>query len=147
MSDTGISSTQAVLESEAEGRIAEIFADIKATKQIESVPNFWRTLASNVELLESVWGDVKRWMHPEAVGRKPRLDAQTREMIALAVSATNGCAYCLNAHTAAAQKLGVDAETLGEVMAIASLFNRTNALADGFQVLPDVRPAWDAGQA
>ena len=55
--------------------------------------------------------------------------------------------YCLNAHTAAAQKLGVDAETLGEVMAIASLFNRTNALADGFQVLPDVRPAWDADQA
>ncbi|HAY81009.1 MAG TPA: alkylhydroperoxidase, partial [Planctomycetaceae bacterium] len=124
----------------ASGRVAEIFADIKSTKQIESVPNFWRTLASNQDLLESVWGEVKRWMHPESVGREPKLDAQTREMIALAVSATNGCAYCLNAHTAAAQQLGLDAETLGEVMAIASLFNRTNALADGFQVTPDVRP-------
>ena len=140
MSDAAISTTSAVSEAEASGRVAEIFADIKSTKQIESVPNFWRTLASNQDLLESVWGEVKRWMHPESVGREPKLDAQTREMIALAVSATNGCAYCLNAHTAAAQQLGLDAETLGEVMAIASLFNRTNTLADGFQVTPDVRP-------
>ena len=147
MSDAVISSTQSVSESEASGRIAEIFADIKSTKQIDVVPNFWRTLASNVELLESVWGEVKRWMHPEAAGRESKLDARTREMIALAVSATNGCAYCLNAHTAAAQKLGLDAETLGEVMAIASLFNRTNALADGFQVTPDVRPDWGAGNS
>ena len=43
----------------------------------------------------------------------------------------------------ALKKLGVDDEQLGEVMAIAGLFNMTNALADGYQVEPDVRPSVD----
>jgi AhpD family alkylhydroperoxidase len=79
-------------------------------------------------------------MHPEQVGRESRLDASTREMIALAVSASNGCSYCVNSHTVALKNLGVDDEQLGEVMAIAGLFNMTNSLADGYQVVPDVRP-------
>ena len=59
-------------------------------------------------------------------------------MIAVAVSATNGCSYCLNSHPAILKKLGTNDETLGEVLAIAGLFNMTNALADGYQVEPDV---------
>ena len=82
-------------------------------------------------------------MHPEAVGRVARLDPRTREIIALAVSATNGCPYCINSHTAALRKLGIDEETLGEVIAIVGLFNMTNALANGYQVEPDVRPPLD----
>jgi AhpD family alkylhydroperoxidase len=82
-------------------------------------------------------------MHPESGGRKSRLDPLTREIIALAVSATNGCAYCINSHTAAVRKLGLDLETLGEVMAVVGLFNSTNALADGYQVEPDVLPPQD----
>ena len=73
----------------------------------------------------------------------PRLDPTTREIIALAVSATNGCPYCINSHTAALRKLGMDIETLGEVMAIVGLFNMTNSLANGYQVEPDVRPPVD----
>ena len=61
-------------------------------------------------------------------------------MIALAVSATNGCAYCITSHTAAVKKLGLDEESLGELMAVVALFNGTNALADGYQIEPDVRP-------
>ena len=79
-------------------------------------------------------------MHPEAAGRTSKLDPTTREIIALAVSATNGCAYCINSHTAALRKLGVDLEMLGEVMAVVGLFNSTNALADAYQVEPDVLP-------
>jgi AhpD family alkylhydroperoxidase len=82
-------------------------------------------------------------MHPETVGRQSRLDPLTREIIALAVSATNGCAYCTNSHTAAVRKLGLDIEALGEVMAIVGLFNTTNTLADGYQVEPDVLPPLD----
>ena len=82
-------------------------------------------------------------MHPETVGRDSRLDPTTREIIALTVSATNGCSYCINSHTTALRKLGVDLETLGEVMAIVGLFNMTNALANGYQVEPDVRPRLD----
>src|SRR5262245_48864411 len=129
-----------VEENAAGGKVREIFDDIKRTKNIEFVPNFWRALATNPDQLELVWWNLKTLMHPEAAGRTARLDPKTRETIALAVSATNGCSYCVNSHTAALRKLGVDTETLGEILAIASLFNQTNALADGYQIEPDVLP-------
>ncbi len=130
-------------ELEATGRVAEIFADIRRTKNIDFVPRFWQVIATNPVQLEVVWTSLKSLMHPEAVGRVARLDPTTREIIALAVSATNGCPYCINSHTAALRKLGVDHETLGEIMAIVGLFNMTNALANGYQIEPDVRPPRD----
>jgi AhpD family alkylhydroperoxidase len=130
-------------EREATGRTAEVFADIRATKNLDFVPNFWRALASNPTLLDMVWTNLKRLMHPEAVGRTSPLDAPMREMIALAVSATNGCSYCVNSHTTALRKLGLSAEAVGEVLAVAGLFNMTNSLADGLQVEPDVLPPLD----
>ena len=123
--------------------MAEVFADIKRTKRIDFVPHFWRTLATNPDHLELVWSRLKALMHPEAAGRPSRLDPLTREIIALAVSATNGCAYCINSHTAAVRKLGLNVEALGEVMAIIGLFNSTNALADGYQIEPDILPPRD----
>ncbi|WP_406697169.1 carboxymuconolactone decarboxylase family protein [Singulisphaera sp. Ch08] len=132
-----------VEESEATGLVATIFADIKATKKLDFVPNFWRVLATNPTQLELVWTRLKSIMHPEAEGRTGRLDPLTREIIALAVSATNGCAYCINSHTAAVRKLGLDVEALGEVMAVVALFNGTNAIANGYQIEPDVFPPWD----
>lgn len=139
MSDR-IATVQPVSEASATGRVAEIYVDIKKTKNIEFVPNFWRVLATNPDLLDLVWTRLKFLMHPEAAGRASRLDPLTRELIALAVSATNGCSYCINSHTAAAMKLGLDVAGLGEVMGIIALFNSTNTLADGYQVEPDVRP-------
>jgi uncharacterized peroxidase-related enzyme len=143
MPERPIATVRPVEEAEATARVAAIFADIKATKRIDFVPNFWRVLASNADHLELVWTRLKALMHPEAVGRVGRLDPLTREIIALAVSATNGCAYCVNSHTAAVRKLGLDVEALGEVMAIVGLFNSTNAIADGYQIAPDVVPPWD----
>ena len=127
-------------ENAAGGKVREVFDDIKHTKAIDFVPNFWRALATNADHLELVWRQLKALMHPEAAGRTSRLDAKTREIIALAVSATNGCRYCVNSHTAALRKQGLDTESLGEVLAIAALFNQTNALADGYQIEPDVLP-------
>ena len=141
MSELPPATVSLVPEDQASQRVAKIFADIRQTKEIDFVPNFWKTLATEPELLESVWKHLKKWMHPEATGRASRLDAKTREIIALAVSATNACPYCTNSHTAALVKLGVDTETLGEVMAIVGLFNQTNALANGYQIQPDVFPS------
>ncbi|MEX2172852.1 MAG: carboxymuconolactone decarboxylase family protein [Pirellulaceae bacterium] len=140
MSQTRHATVRLVDEQGAGGKVREIFDDIKRTKQIDFVPHFWRALATYPDQLELVWNQLKTLMHPEAVGRTSKLDAKTREMIALAVSATNGCGYCVNSHTAALKKLGLDSETLGEVLAIAGLFNQTNALADGYQIDPDVLP-------
>ncbi len=143
MPDDRIATVRPVDEREATGTVAAIFADIKRTKNIDFVPAFWRTIATNPALLEVVWTNLKTLMHPEVVARSARLDPKTREIIALAVSATNGCPYCINSHTAALRKLGIDQETLGEVMAIVGLFNMTNSLANGYQIEPDVRPPID----
>jgi uncharacterized peroxidase-related enzyme len=140
MATDRIATVKPVEEHQATGKVAAIFADIKQTKNINFVPALWRTIATNPTQLELVWTSLKTLMHPEAVGRSARLDSQTREIIALAVSATNGCPYCVNSHTAALHKLSMDKETLGEVMAIVGLFNMTNSLANGYQVEPDVRP-------
>jgi AhpD family alkylhydroperoxidase len=129
-----------VAEQDAKGKVAEIFNDIKKTKNIGFVPNLWRVLATNPDHLELVWVKLKTLMHPEAVGRVASLDPVTREIIALAVSVTNGCSYCVNSHTAALRKLGLSIEALGEVLAIVGLFNTTNAIADGYQVEADVLP-------
>ncbi|HZW31056.1 MAG TPA: carboxymuconolactone decarboxylase family protein, partial [Isosphaeraceae bacterium] len=101
MSEERIATVQPVEERAATGNVAAIFADIKQTKNIDFVPAFWRVLATNPALLEEVWHNLKTLMHPEATGRAPRLDPKTREIIALAVSATNACPYCINSHTAA----------------------------------------------
>ncbi|HEV3025566.1 MAG TPA: carboxymuconolactone decarboxylase family protein [Pirellulales bacterium] len=143
MTEPRLATVRPVAENEATGLVAEIFADIRRTKSIDFVPNLWRTLATNPTQLAVVWNTLKTLMHPEAVGRQPALDAKTREIIALAVSATNGCSYCVNSHTAALQKLGLSTEALGEVLAIVGLFNMTNKLADGYQIEPDVLPKMD----
>ncbi len=135
-----IATVRPISEAEASPRVAAVFADIRRTKNLDQVPNFWRTLATNPDLLEAVWSNLRRWMHPEQSGCESKLDARTREIIALAVSATNGCAYCVNSHTAALVKQGVDSETLGEILAIVGLFNMTNALAEGYQIEPDILP-------
>ncbi|AGA25500.1 alkylhydroperoxidase AhpD family core domain protein [Singulisphaera acidiphila DSM 18658] len=143
MAEQRLATVRLVEESEATGAVAAIFADIKATKKLDFIPHFWRVLATNPTQLELVWTRLKAIMHPEAEGRTGRLDPLTREIIALAVSATNGCAYCINSHTAAVRKLGLDVEALGEVMAVVALFNGTNAIANGYQIEPDVFPPLD----
>ncbi len=115
--------------------VKQIYDDIMQTKQIDFIPNFWKTLASHPPLLEQTWLRLKSAMAPG------KLDALTKEMIALAVSATNGCAYCINSHTAAVKKLGLDDEGLGELMAVVATFNATNALAEGYRIAPDVFPS------
>jgi AhpD family alkylhydroperoxidase len=114
--------------------VQEVFRDIKETKKIDRVPNIWRALATHPEHLQLCWTRLKAIMRPG------KLDALTKEIIALAVSATNGCAYCINSHTAAVQKLGLDNEGLGEVLAVVGLFNQMNKLADAYQVEPDILP-------
>jgi AhpD family alkylhydroperoxidase len=115
-------------------KIKAVFDDIRATKKIDRIPNIWRALASHPDHLELCWTRLKAIMQPG------RLDMLTKEIIALAVSVTNGCQYCINSHTAAAQKHGADNEILGEVMAVVGLFNAMNKLADAYQVEPDILP-------
>ena len=115
-------------------RIKAVFDDIKATKQIDWIPNFWRALAAHPEHLELCWSRAKAIMKPG------KLDMLTKEIIALAVSITNSCRYCINSHTAACQKLGMTPEQHGELLAVVGLYNQFNKLADAFQIEPDILP-------
>ena len=126
-----------VLEAEATDRVQAIFDDIKATKSLDFVPRFWRVLATDPDNLDRVWTQLKSTMHPQ---KPTQLTPLIREIIALAVSSTNGCPYCVQSHTAAVRKLGLDASGLGEVLSVVALFNATNALAHGYQIEPDVLP-------
>jgi AhpD family alkylhydroperoxidase len=118
---------------DAPPEVRAVYDEIMTVKGIDFVPNFWRTLGSHPPLLQEVWRSLNRAMTPG------RLDGLTKEMIALAVSATNGCTYCIHSHTAAARKLGMDDAMLGELMAVVGTFNQTNRLADGYQVEVDAQ--------
>jgi AhpD family alkylhydroperoxidase len=129
-----MSTVRLVDESAASPRVRTVFEDIKATKNIDRVPNIWRALATHPEHLDLCWTRLKAIMQPGKV------DILTKEIIALAVSVTNGCTYCINSHTAAVQKLSLDDVSLGEVLAVVGLFNAMNKLADAYQVEPDILP-------
>ncbi len=122
-------------------RVRAVFDDIKTTKKIDRVPNFWRALAAHPEHLELCWSRAKAIMRPG------KLDMKTKEIIALAVSITNSCRYCINSHTTALQKLGLDAAEYGELLAVVGLYNQFNKLVDALQVEPDVVPDANWGAA
>ena len=113
---------------EASPVVRAVFDDIKASRNVPDVNNFWKYLARDPALLKRTWESVKEVMAPGV------LDPLTKEMIYLAVSVTNGCGYCIASHTAAARKAGMTEEMFGEVMAVTGMANETNRLANGYRV-------------
>ncbi|HTO09963.1 MAG TPA: carboxymuconolactone decarboxylase family protein [Candidatus Binatia bacterium] len=116
---------------QAGAEVRAVYDDIMATRKTDTINNFWKTLASHPPTLRRTWESVKQVMAPGA------LDPLTKEMLYLAVSATNGCEYCIRSHTASARKQGMTDAMLGELLAVVGMANETNALADGFQVEVD----------
>ena len=115
----------------ASREVRDVFDDIKKTRNVADVNNFWKHLANDPALLERTWESVKATMAPGA------LDALTKEMIYLAVSVSNGCEYCIASHTAAARKAGMSQAMFGELMAVVGMANETNRLANGYRVPVD----------
>ena len=120
-------------DEEADATARAVFDDIRTTRNTEFINNFWRALANDPATLKRTWESLKEVMGPGA------LDAQTKELIYLAVSITNGCAYCTASHGAAAKRLGMTKEMLGELIAVVGMANETNRLADGYRVPVDER--------
>ncbi|MEI8147360.1 MAG: carboxymuconolactone decarboxylase family protein [Alphaproteobacteria bacterium] len=110
---------------------AAVFADIRATRKTDFVNNFWRVLAHDPATLKRTWEGVKQVMAPGA------LDPLTKELIYIAVSATNGCDYCIRSHGAGARAKGMTDAQFMELMAVVGMANQTNALAQGLQVPVD----------
>jgi AhpD family alkylhydroperoxidase len=120
---------------EASADVRAVFDDIKRTRGVPDVNNFWKYLAHDPVGLKRTWASVKEVMAPGA------LDPLVKEMVYLAVSVTNGCGYCIASHGAAARKAGMSEAMFGELMAVVGMANETNRLANGYRVPID--PAFD----
>ena len=118
---------------EASPEVRSVFDDIMKTRGVDWINNFWKALANDPLELKRVWANVKQVMAPGA------LDPLVKEMIYVAVSATNGCEYCTYSHTAAARKKGMSDAMFMELMAVVGLANQTNRLANGLRVDVDPR--------
>jgi AhpD family alkylhydroperoxidase len=120
---------------DASPEVRAVFDDIKTSRNLEDVNNFWKYLARDPVSLRRTWESVKEVMAPGA------LDPLVKEMIYLAVSVTNNCSYCIASHSAAAAKAGMTDAMFGELMAVVGMANETNRLVNGYRVPID--PAFD----
>ena len=118
-------------ESEAKGKVKEIFEDIKQKRNIKFVNNFWKMLANEPETLERTWNSLQQVM------KKGALDEMTKELIYIAVSITNSCEYCIKSHSSAAIKKGASKDMLAELNAVVGMANETNKLVESYQVKVD----------
>jgi AhpD family alkylhydroperoxidase len=118
---------------DASAEVRGVYDDIMATRQTDYINNFWKALAHDPSALKRTWESVKQIMQPGA------LDPLTKEMLYLAVSATNQCGYCIASHTAAARKAGMSEAQFAELMAVVGMANESNRLASGYQVEIDER--------
>ena len=118
---------------DASPEVRAVYDDIMATRNVDWINNFWKALANDPPTLRRTWDSIKQIMAPG------HLDALMKEMLYLAVSATNGCGYCIASHTAAARKAGMSDSMFAELMAVVGMANETNRLANGYQIEIDER--------
>jgi AhpD family alkylhydroperoxidase len=127
-----VANVKLVEEADAPDKTRAIYGDIKKTFGV--LPALFKAMGNNPEVLEAAWSREK------AIMTQGKLDRKTKELIALAVSATNACRYCIDAHTAMLKRMGVTDDEIVEAVAVADLFNGFNALADGLQIESDLKP-------
>jgi len=116
---------------EASDEVRTVYDDIMRTRKVDRISNFWKTIASHPPTLRRTWDSLKEIMADGA------LDVRTKEMIYLAISANNGCDYCIASHSVSARQAGMTDEMFGELMAVVGMANETNRLAEGYEVLVD----------
>jgi|TARA_B100001741_G_scaffold137314_1_gene113108 AhpD family alkylhydroperoxidase len=111
--------------------VKRIFEDIKISRKIEKIPNFWRTIANDPDTLDRTWNSLKQVM------KEGSLSSLFKEMIYIAVSMTNSCEYCIRSHAKSAQSKGMSDEMLKELIAVVAMANETNRLVESYQVQVD----------
>ncbi len=113
---------------QADAEVRAVYDDIMTTRGVTDVNNFWKHLANHPPTLRRTWESVKEIMAPGA------LDPLVKEMVYVAVSASNNCEYCIRSHSASARAKGMTAAMFGELMAVVGMANETNRLVNGYQV-------------
>ena len=117
-----------VSEKMARGKVKKIYSEIKTTRKISKIPNFWKTIANDPDTLERTWDSLQQVM------KKGSLDPLTKELIYVAVSMTNSCEYCIRSHSLTAKKRGMTDKMFKELIAVVAMANETNRLVESYQV-------------
>jgi AhpD family alkylhydroperoxidase len=120
-------------EAAASPEVAAVFADIKRARNVNWVGNFWKAIAVHPPTLRRIWENIRQVMGPGDI------DPVTKEMLYIAVSISNNCAYCIASHTAAARAKGMTEAQLAELRAIVGLASETNRLAVAYDVPVDTQ--------
>ncbi len=116
---------------QASDEVKVVFDDIKRTRNIDDVNNFWKALANHPDTLKRTWEAIREVMQPGTI------DSATKEMLYIAVSIANSCDYCIHTHTASAFAKGMTSAQYQELLAVVAMAQQTNALAIGMQVPVD----------
>ena len=111
--------------------VRAVFDDIKRTRRVDDVNNFWKALANHPDTLKRTWEAVREVMTPGA------LDELTKEMIYAAVSIANNCEYCIHSHTAGAFAKGMTQAQYQELLAVVAMAHESNAIANGLKIPVD----------
>lgn len=98
------------------------------------VPNFVKAMGDNPAFLEAILQ-----MHA-AVFDDGAIPPRYKNLIALAVSMTNGCNYCTSAFTAHSQAAAATDEELAETRAIVALLSAYNKYLSASAVPCDITP-------
>ena len=122
---------ETISEKKAKGKVKKIYENIKKTRKIKKIPNFWKTIANDPDTLERTWNSLQQVM------KKGSLDPLIKEMIYVAVSMTNSCEYCIRSHSLAAKNKGMNDNMLKELIAVVAMANETNRLVESYQVKVD----------
>ncbi|MBI3370625.1 MAG: carboxymuconolactone decarboxylase family protein [Betaproteobacteria bacterium] len=122
---------KAIEYAQATPEVRAVYDEIMRTRNTDWINNFWKVLANDPALLRRIWENVRQVMAPGA------LDPLVKEMVYVAVSATNGCEYCTFSHTAGARSKGMSDAMFTELMAVVGLANETNRLANGLRIEVD----------
>src|SRR6478672_3955092 len=131
--NAGMATLGLIEYADASAEVRAVYDDIMATRQTDWINNFWKAIANDPATLRRTWESIKQIMGPGT------LEPLVKEMIYVAVSATNQCGYCIASHTASARKAGMSDAMFAEVMAVVGMANETNRLASGYQVEIDER--------
>ena len=127
-----MATTTTVSEEQATDTVKEVYDEIKKTFGIPFVPNLFKAMEGRPKQLEALWEQFKATMGPGELTRREK------ELVALAVSATNNCEYCIHAHSAALKGMGLSPDGIVELMGVVGLYNHINKFADGLMIKPDL---------
>jgi AhpD family alkylhydroperoxidase len=124
-----------VEESEATGKVKNVYEEIKKTLGIDFIPNMYKAMANNPEYLEASWNKIQATMSSQG-----KIDDKTKDIVAFIVSVMSGSGYCIGVYTDALRHNGLDDEALTELYSIVDTYAGLNRLNIASGVKPDKKP-------